>query len=239
MAVLWQIFFARCLSVKLDFTLIALLVLSVWLIYVADRIFDAHLRPCEIPRHMFYKNHWRSFAPVWLCAFGGAAWLACTRLPRTIFRDGFALLAGIGIYFAIVHWIAPKRAWPKEFAVALLFTLGASLATWGHIRSGTDIAIIALFGALCWINCAAIEQWEARSLAAWPVREASIAVGLVALVFLYDRRPIVSGAETASAFAFVMLDHAKRRLSADALRVLADVALLTPLLFLPVAGLRQ
>jgi hypothetical protein len=40
----------------------------------------------------------------------------------------------------------------------------------------------------------------------------------------------------ASALAFVFLDFRRRRLSADALRVLADVALLTPVVFLPLAG---
>lgn len=237
-AVLWQMFFARCFGVRIDFTLAALLMLSVWLIYVADRVLDAHRRPSGIARHQFYELHWRAFAPFWIAALLAAAWLALTRITPAIFKDGIALMAAILMYFAIVHILAPRRKWPKELAVAVLFTLGASLIVWRQVRTATDAAIIVLFGALCWINCAAIERWEGRSLTAWPVREASILVGLAALVFLYDRRPIVAGAETASAFAFVLLDRAKDRLSADALRVLADVALLTPLLFLPITGLR-
>ena len=237
-AVVWQIFFARCFGARLDLTLVSLLALSVWIIYVADRVFDALERPCGIPRHQFYARNWRRIAPFWMVALALAAWLALTRLPRVIFTDGIALLAAIAVYFAVVHCLAPRSNWHKEFVVALLFTLGASLTAWRQMRSPTDFAIVVLFGALCWINCAAIEQWEGRGLDSWPVREASIAVGLIALVFLYDRRPIVSGAETASAFAFVLLDRARRRLSSDALRVLADVALLTPLFFLPIAGIR-
>ncbi len=53
-AVLWQMFFARCFGVRIDFTLAALLMLSVWLIYVADRVLDAHRRPSGIARHQFY-----------------------------------------------------------------------------------------------------------------------------------------------------------------------------------------
>jgi hypothetical protein len=34
-----------------------------------------------------------------------------------------------------------------------------------------------------------------------------------------------------------LLDRGRRRFSADALRVLADAALLSPVLFLPLAGL--
>ena len=40
----------------------------------------------------------------------------------------------------------------------------------------------------------------------------------------------------ASALAFLLLDRGRRRFSADALRALADAALLSPLLFLPIAG---
>jgi hypothetical protein len=43
----------------------------------------------------------------------------------------------------------------------------------------------------------------------------------------------LGGAELASAAAFLLLGRVHRRLSADAVRVLADVALLSPLLFLP------
>jgi hypothetical protein len=63
-------------------------------------------------------------------------------------------------------------------------------------------------------------------------------VGLAALSLLLEQRPILAGAEAASAFAFVLLDRRRASLSVDALRVLADVALLSPIFFLPLAGLR-
>jgi len=64
----------------------------------------------------------------------------------------------------------------------------------------------------------------------------ALCVGLAAAFLLHQHRPVLSGAETASALGFVLLDHWRRRLTADALRVLADVALLSPILFLPIAG---
>ncbi len=178
--------------------------------------------------------------PAWIAVFAMAAWLAWTRLSAILFERGIAVLAAIGVYFAFVH-LWPRRWWPKALAVGILFAMGTSLAAWGYVRSPVDVATIVLFCMLCWINCAAIEDWERGEQhrpAEWPVRLAAIAVGLVALIFLYDQRPILSGAETASAFAFVALDRAKHRLSPEALRVLADIALLTPVLFLPIAGLR-
>jgi hypothetical protein len=62
---------------------------------------------------------------------------------------------------------------------------------------------------------------------------AIIAIG--GLLLLHHDRPILAGAESASLFALVLLDGLHHKLSRDALRVLADVALLTPLVFLPVA----
>jgi hypothetical protein len=263
-AVLWQALFVRCFRARFDLLAAVLLPLTVWLIYSADRVFDAWSNSRSLPRHEFHGQHWRAILAAWIVAFAAAGWLAWKRLPDALFMRGLALLAVIAIYFALVH-LSPRRRWPKEFAVAILFTAGVSLAAWQQIRTVADIATIAVFCCLCWINCAAIEQWERRGrlpqtriplkpvvrlsragvslrtairLNAWPLRAAAIALGLTALLLLHEQRPILGGAETLSAFAFAALDGAKDRFSADALRVLADVALLTPLLFLPLAGLR-
>jgi hypothetical protein len=252
-AVLWQALFARCFHAPFDALATTLLVLSVWLIYAADRSLDVWKKPRvsgrfvrrgfsapqaeESARHQFYRRHWHAILPLWIAILAIATWLAWTRLPAVLFERGLALLAAIGIYFAFVH-LAPRPWWPKEFVVGILFALGASLSAWGRVQSWIDAATIVLFCMLCWINCSAIEHWENRGLPEWPVRLAAIAVGLIALIFLYDKRPILAGAETASAFGFVLLDRARHRLSPDALRVLADIALLTPALFLPIAGLR-
>jgi hypothetical protein len=235
-ALLWQALFARSFRATLDPLAPLLLVLSVWIIYVADRVFDAWRDSnCE-PRHEFYRRNWRAIAPVWIAAVGMAGLLAWTRLSMVLFERGVVLLGAVAIYFACVHLM--NRRWPKELAVAALFAAGATLASWHEARSWIDLATFVLFALLCWINCAAIEKWEMRGLNKWPVREVAIVTGLIALIFLYDHRPIVAGAETASAFAFVILDRARLRLSSNVLRVLADVALLTPALFLPIVHLR-
>ncbi len=113
-----------------------------------------------------------------------------------IFQRGVLLLAAVGIYFAIVH-LLPRRlrcAWPKEVAVAVLFALGASLAAWGHVRTAADFETIFLFSCLCWINCAAITQWEQKRMV-WPIGAAAMCVAVAAVVLLYQHRPVLSGAE--------------------------------------------
>jgi hypothetical protein len=231
-AVLWQILFARCFHAEVPAAAAALLVLAVWLIYAADRVFDAR-GGSKLPRHEFYRRHWRVVLPVWTAAFAFAAWLACTRLPTPLLQRGAVIAVAVVVYFTVVHAI--RSAWPKELAVAILFAVGATVAAWNAIRSAVDVEIIVLFSCLCWINCMAIEQWERRKFH-WPIGIAAMLVAAAA-AFTCASRPVLSGAEMASALAFVYLDFRRRRLSADALRVLADVALLTPVFFLPLSGL--
>jgi len=239
-AVLWQVLFARCFRAGVYALPAVLLVLAVWLIYAADRALDAWNETGKLPRHEFYRRHWRAVLPVWTVVLVLTGWLACTRLPSPLFIRGLMLLAGVALYFVAVHFLPGQlsRMWPKEAAVAVLFALGASLAAWAKIQSAADVVTILLFSCLCWINCVAIEQWEHRPHAgAWPIGAAALCVAAAALILVHQHRPVLGGAETASALAFVLLDRRRNRLSADALRVLADVALLSPILFLPLASL--
>ena len=243
-AFLWQILFARCFHASIHAAATLLLVLAVWLIYAADRMLDARreapktsaTKTLRLPRHEFYRRHWMVVTPVWIAVLGVAGWLAFTRLPLEIFERGTLLAAVVGIYFFAVHRLG--WTWPKELAVGVLFALGTSLAVWSQVRSAVDVATIILFSCLCWINCVAIENWEhqRRDPAKWPVGAAALCVAIATVPLICAHRPVLSGAEAFSALAFFALDRGRNRFSPDALRVLADVALLSPLLFLPIAG---
>ena len=232
-AVLWQILFARCFQVPLDAVTAFLLLLTVWLIYTADRTLDAWKGECHSPRHEFYRRRWRTLVPVWLAVLGLTGCLAAQRLSQGLFLRGAILLVAVGVYFALVH--TGILRWPKEAAVGILFALGASLVAWEKVKTPADACAIILFSGLCWMNCVAIQKWEGEKLD-WSPKAAAMVLASVAGVLLYTHRPILGGAELASAFAFLLLDRVHRRFSADAVRVLADVALLSPVLFLPLAG---
>lgn len=229
-ALLWQILFARCFHVRVDPLPSVLLVLAVWLIYAADRTIDAWTGSSHRPRHEFYRRHWRALLPLWIAALAAGLALALTRLAPELLYSGLALGAAVVLYFALLHLRVFHKM--KEAAVAVLFALGATLSAWPNVRTAVDIEAIVLFSSLCWINCIAIESWEGQSR--WPIAGAAGLVALAAVVLLFSGRPVLGGAVTASALAFVLLDCARRHLSRDALRVLADVALLSPLFLLPV-----
>ena len=234
MALLWQILFARCFHARVDLLPSVLLVLAVWLIYAADRTIDAWTGPSQRPRHEFYRRHWRALLPLWLLALAAGSALAWLRLTPELFLSGLALGGAVLLYFALLHLGVFQKT--KEAAVAVLFAVGATLSAWPKIRSAVDVEAIILFSCLCWINCVAIEHWEGESK--WPVAAAAGFVAVAAAMLLFSTRPILGGAVAASALAFVLLDCARRHFSRDALRVLADVALLSPLFLLPIAGLR-
>lgn len=244
-AVLWQYLFARCLHASIGFESAIVLLLTVWLIYSADRTLDALRGRAESYRHEFYRKHWRALAPMWLIVLAAVAGIAVFRLPRAMFGHGLLLLVAVVVYFSIVHvyrgdsqaQYGDSNPFPaKEFAVGILFALGASLVTWASVKTAADVATILLFAGLCAINCVAIQRWDCsgqQSSIAW----ATISVGLAAGILLVAHRPILGGAEIASAAALLVLDREKERFSRNALRVLADVAMLSPIFFLPVAGL--
>jgi hypothetical protein len=231
-ALLWQILFARCFHVRVDPLPSVLLVLAVWLIYAADRTIDAWRGSSLRPRHEFYRRHWRALLPLWIAALTVGLALALTRLTPGLLYSGLALGVAVVLYFALLHLGIFHKT--KEAAVAVLFALGATLSAWPNVRTAVDIEAIVLFSSLCWINCVAIEHWESTGESRWPIAGAAGFVALAAVVLLFSGRPVLGGAVTASALAFVLLDCARRRFSKDALRVLADVALLSPLFLLPV-----
>lgn len=235
-AVVWQIFFARCFGVALDFATAILLGLTVWLIYSADRTFDAWRGENNSARHSFYQRHWKELFPVWLLVLAVSGWLAATQLRHGLLLGGSLVLASVGLYFALVHSEivqSETRRWLKEGMVGVLFALGASLVVWERVKTLADLTTILLFSGLCWINCMVIQKWEGDGTD-WSPMAAALLLAGAAGVLLCVHRPLLGGAEMASSFAFVALDKARAKLSTDGLRVLADVALLSPVFFLPV-----
>jgi len=238
-ALLWQVLFVRCFHARLGAVPSLLLGLAVWLIYAADRMLDAWRGGEHQPRHEFYRRHWRTVLPVWGALLTMGGWMAWTQLPAELLVRG-ALLACCSALYLIAVQLAPeqwKSAGRKEAAVAVLFALGASLAAWPEVETAYDIISILLFSYLCWMNCTAIEDWEHGKEARTTIMIAAALVSVTAAVLLREHRPVLGSAETAGALGLVVLDRLRGRVSPEALRVLADAVLLTPVLFLRAAGM--
>ncbi|MDE3168481.1 MAG: hypothetical protein KGN36_21945 [Acidobacteriota bacterium] len=243
-AVLWQDLLARRFAVPLSPSGRIALFLTVWAIYIADRLLDAR-RPAttdEPARHRFYRRH-RRFA-AWLLAALLAATAAITALwlRPAVLRNGLVPLAAVAVYLAAVHLGRLRVA--KEFVVAFVFTTGTFLVAWTNDPASplTLLVPAAAFFVLCLANLAAIEKWEweelrrgaepAHAVTRALVRALRAWLGVFVLATLFHARDPWYLAIGLAAAAIAALVYAGRRIALETRRVLVDAALLTPLVFL-------
>jgi hypothetical protein len=251
-AVLWQVLLTRDLNVSVSRGEPFVLALCVWCVYLGDRILDAarpQMSGWEPVRKTFYRQHLRLAAITGLCLLSAVLPLAYYLLKRATFHAGLALAVPLLSYLAFVH-LAPMRwraRWPREMAVACVFTSGVFLAVWiGNGNSYRQLwAPAILFSLLCWVNCCAIETWEWQKSACrrdeepsgstqWAARYLSfvalgIAVLAVLMMYMNLTPPRFSAAALFSGVALAALAERRSHLPMNGLRVVADLALCTPL----------
>ena len=225
--------------------------LGVWLIYLADRLADsARGSPGEgtTARHAFAGA--RRF-PLLLLATAIAlalTALAPLLLPPDQFRHGLVLLAAASAYFWSIHRKASPR-WtrylPKEAVVGGMFALGTVFfVLCGPVpMPGRLVTAVVLFGAACFLNCALITAWEchpcdrrdpASLLNAFPALadgglcKACWGLALAAGALGWGWRAAIFAPVALAAVLLAALDRWRGRFSANALRCLVDLVLLTP-----------
>jgi hypothetical protein len=251
-AMLWAWAFARAAHVHAAASAMAVLGMGTWLIYVADRLLDSRdgaPRTALRERHRFHAKHRLGF----LIASGFAAvallWLIAARLPATARREDAAIFAAFFVYFIFVHLVGSR--FPRALAVGIIFAAASAVPAWSQaemVPAGW-IAAVVLFAALCWLNCEAIHVWEGPQLPVPSLRVPAMAAGvgipaaglaIASVTILWDPGTLRLGVSIlASALLLLALHLDHRRLarrgddrSLPGLRVLADAALLTPILFL-------
>jgi len=249
-AMLWAWAIARAAHVHASASAIAVLGIGTWLIYVADRLLDSRAqapRDALRERHRFHARHRRGFLAASGVAGGVILWLVATRLSAAARRDDAAIFAVFLVYFVFVHLIGSR--FPRSLAVGVIFAAASAVPAWSQAElfSAAWIAAAALFAALCWLNCAAIHVWERQGLPARSSRIPAVALSVAAAagavaagsVALRDSGTLrLAVSILASALLLFALHLDQRRLAhraddrpALSLRVLADAALLTPVLF--------
>lgn len=263
-AALWCWTLGRAAGLRLPWTAPLMLALGAWLLYVSDRLLDGFLTKNSVSlreRHHFHRRHRRAFFMA--AALGCVALLSLvrTRLPLRALHEDLLLGCCALVYLMIVHVpLQRTHRFPKELAVGLVFAAATAVPAWARLPSHSAtriqmLPLILLFAALCWINCVAIEHWEAEiseavcrssSSTLWLGAHLSFACYTVALLalgaFAYGcRQPPARPAYLAGLAALIVspllfagLHHARGRFSPLRLRVAADAVLLTPLLFFPV-----
>jgi len=255
-AVVWQELFARGAGVELSWPQRWLLFLAVWEVYFADRWLDARIgRHESTERHRFHRRigglGWLIQAVVCVIGLG----LAFQCLNREGWLAAGAVGAATAVWFASTHLDGAQLGWlPKEAGVGLVFAAGAALQPWAltELPKGGLLVGAGVFAVVCIQNCASITVWESLPtdrmdpgsfLNRWPkwaqhVGRVSLGLGvLIASVSLvhFDGEPLKAGfCAAVSLFALGGLGLGRPATRRRGTRILADLALLTPLLVLAV-----
>lgn len=226
-ALVWQDLAAHSFGNPLRLAARIVLGLTVWAVYLADRLLDIRATgPLQnTARHRFYQRHPRAMSVLLAAVFVLDACLALLELRRAVFLDGLAVAACVAAYLCIFP--LRRSGWEKQVFAALLFSVGVLLVSFTWLGPRQLLLPAALFGVLCLCNLMLIECWEGgrecRFLWLAPIAVAGLAMLRPAGVWQH--------AVALSGVLLAIVAIAGPRLTAAAKRVLADAALLTPLLF--------
>lgn len=256
-AVVWLHAFAAAFHSPVSPAIATVLFLSVWAIYIADRLIDVRRQSSwhlATARHRFVRRQQRYFSALLALILFVAASLTLLALPFDLLIAGLVLGSVVALYFTafvrLFPCLKPLRA--KEFACGLLFAVGTALGVSGVRQEilthpGTILPAVAMFASLCVFNCLIISASErlhdgandpAAASTWWTHLDrdltlfGSVIFGVAITLSLLGLQPEFFYACIISSLALTLLHLFQRQLSASLLRVLVDFTLLSPLLFL-------
>jgi hypothetical protein len=254
-AALWTWFIASANHLHLPAVSIVAMFLAVWMLYAADRLLDARYIGASNngdleARHYFHNRHRRAF----LTGILAASITLATLLPHLEAEAIrlYLILGGLLFgYFILIHATSSAHRLPKEIAVGLFFAAATFIPTVAR-RPDLRLSLLPLailFATACSLNCLFIYTWEHSSLSPsnHPAHAATrialrklplLTISLIVLsaaTSLLDRQASwsIPCAITASTILFLLLHHYRHHTARLTLRSLADLALITPLLLLP------
>ncbi len=232
--------------------------LAVWVIYVVDRLLDVKVLHAEDPRlgerHGFVKRHQKKLCWLALAAVLGCVFMAFFVLPSRLIglpaEIGYLLPAAVMTFVFFSMNLAsagnPEIPHLRNLLAGATFSYGTAMLA--HLNIGTESIFHLLtsremlsFGLLCAANISAIHFWEhsrqSRDEDYQAAHELALTLplavlGAACIAFAgFDqettRRPFYYAVLIATALLFV-LNRQRERFSMDALRVLADAALVAP-----------
>lgn len=229
--------------------------LTVWAVYIADRLLDVSILGSNSPklsiRHQFHQQHRKFFTTALVISSCIVVALVISRMPMSIyvkFLLGGLLVAGFFGLSMLASQDEQEIPHAKNIIAGFGFAFGTAMFAQLY-RTGFDLwemigsREFLSFAALCVLNISAIDIWEHANRS--PDRETkasdelSLTLPLTILAAtalasaLIDRseanRPFFYSILTGTALLY-MLNRMRPNLSMNSMRVLADVAMLAPVL---------
>ncbi|NYF52817.1 hypothetical protein [Tunturiibacter gelidoferens] len=254
-AALWTWFIASANHLHLPAISIVAMFLAVWMLYAADRLLDARYIGASTnakleARHYFHNRHRRRFLTGILSASVALAILLPHLEAQAIHL--YLILGGLLCgYFILIHATSSAHRLPKEIAVGLFFAAATFIPTIAR-RPDLRISLLPLailFATACSLNCLFIYAWEHSSLpqsdhqahAATHLALRNLPLLTTGLIFLsaaltrldHQASWPIPFAIAVSATSLLLLHRRRHHTGRLALRSLADLAFITPLLLLP------
>ena len=252
---MWCWSFARAFGVSLPWFAVVTLCLGTWCVYVADRLLDGWNKKSDVTlreRHLFYLHHRHIFILALAAAALPLAYFILVRVSAPVRKDDL-LLAVIGcLYFSTIRTSLAQKWIPKEIVVGVLFAMATVLPCWSRLHTNHSwmLACSIIFAALCCWNCVAIQIWEdaraavtsevsPHAVTSWAGRHLRpfaicIAVLPAAMSIFAPAVGIkmLLASCSLSGILFLLMDHYGAELQGRTLRIGADLALLTPLVWI-------
>ncbi len=104
--------------------------LTVWLIYVADRLLDGAKLDVQRPhtlRHRFYRRHRRLFISLWIVGLLANTLVVVRWLPMELVQNGLFLASAVLVYGASVHFTSQRsRVTSQRSRAERLFSEGVA-----------------------------------------------------------------------------------------------------------------
>ncbi|MBK1817642.1 hypothetical protein JIN84_18630 [Luteolibacter yonseiensis] len=252
-AVAWLYIFAKTWRADyLPWISYIALALVVWVIYVTDRLLDSSIQDGTggrfESRHVFHRKHAKLFRIAAIFAGILAMILVIGSMPMRIFENaGLGIILVIGFFALSVNSSTGPNDIPyaKNVMAGLAFGFGTSVIAfvytafdwWEFVMSPQ----LVCFAVLCVLNISAIDLWEHAGRSSDPEVKASDELALTLPLTLLGgssiyfaardhelaTRPFFYAILTGAALLHI-INRTRSRFSMDALRVLADVALLIP-----------
>jgi hypothetical protein len=255
-AVSWQWAFSRAFSVEIAASHQAALFFSAWFIYLIDRFADSVSLSADAPqsfRQHFCLDHRKAWLMLIVAVGLFDSLIVSLDLPGiAVFRG--VILGVLALSYLMLN-AAFHRIWQtvpiKEFLIGLLFAAGVAVVgvpvglNFAVSNNGFAIAAV-LFALLCSLNCVSIAVWEraldlyqfkhsiaTRSpVASRRVRLLLAGIGLVGAILGFSGRLDGVLALCLTTSAGLLLGLHLVRIPRDERTALADLVLLTPMIFL-------
>ena len=233
-ALVWQTCIASIFDLSVDFCALTVLLLSVWLTYTADHLFDVWNRPekaLRSLRHQWTKRNALCLRSVWICILGLDILLAVYMLPVAQIQKGAWLLLAC-ILYTLLNQKLTRYWFPKEICVALLFSGGVHI----FLNFEQWIPSFALLTTIFLMNCLLIsikDHYVDHALGDCTIASlGSITLWMTALVglginvLLFPASQQLTCLTIISLLFLVWLQFKKDTIDNDTLHAVADLLLL-------------